>query len=537
MNDPHALISKHFYGTLTDAEASALNAWIRQDTANARLFVREAIVHNTLRTEWHGREVCRQFLESEQEPTATSQAIDSLAPSPRTSLVTPARSFRSWNTSNRVVTAVVACLIACIIWSVLPVKNQALPLASATSKVQLREAIAAAWDPAHEAPPLGPMSLEARNLTSGTISLAFSNGAEAIIQGPARFQPISSTQLQVTSGKVVISCPTPESRGFELILPGIQITDLGTEFGVIAGADNAELHVFEGSVAVRRQAASQSNPTIYRQQQACRLDYSNGPPHPILVDDSAFIRPIDFRLLGTRGPWAEYAQTLRRDRTLVLWSDMTPGPAGQLINAAPVLNNGTRIISPKTALQTQAGRHRGATALQILDAKHAVQMQIPGSFQNLTLAAWVKFFPEPRNARDHRGILMSDGWGLPGQIHWQRKSRDFRLTFPRIDATDHARYVAETKQLDDQQWHLLVTVIDGQHQRRVVQYLDGRALSNESLNIPFRSMQLGNCTLGGWQPPAGNRENRSLNGLIDELFVWNRALDASEVESLYRVSR
>lgn len=544
MTDPLLLISKHFYGTLTEDEAANLNAWLRGDAAHARQFVRESIVHRTLRAEWVGTERYRQFLskqpaEDEQQTESDDfQTAGDCAARPRISRGDPPRGLQVWTSRRRAlaVMATALCLVALVTWRLPQVKDRNLPWAAARTDVQLRDAINAVWEPAQAVPGVGPLSLESLTLKTGTISLAFGGGAEAVVEGPATFQPMSATQLRLTTGRVVISCPTPESRGFELLLPGTRIVDLGTEFGVVAGANGAELHVFEGGVALRQDTKIPSDAKIYRRQEACRLSYSSGRIETIPVDGVSFMRPFDVQLRRAQGPWAQYARRLRADRTLVFWSEMTPGPSGQLANVAPPSGDGVQALPGASAPRTAPGRRGPSTALEVVDVKDAVRLRIPGSFENLTLAAWLKFLPEPRPAREHRGILMSDGWGVPGQVHWQRKARDFRLTFPRSDATDHARYVADTTQLDDGEWHLLVTVVDGERLRRVTQYLDGRVIASEPLNVPFRAMQLGTCTLGGWQPPPGSLENRSLNGLIDELFVWKRALDSREVESLYRAS-
>jgi len=96
-------------------------------------------------------------------------------------------------------------------------------------------------------------SLLARQLVleKGDATIVFENGAEVVLTAPARFSLISRSASELHQGQ--LSAFVPESgHGFEVLVPGGVITDLGTAFEaiVIDQAIPARVEVFQGSVTV-----------------------------------------------------------------------------------------------------------------------------------------------------------------------------------------------------------------------------------------------------------------------------------------------
>lgn len=87
-------------------------------------------------------------------------------------------------------------------------------------------------------------------LTSGTAQLEFSSGAVVVLESPAIFEPITPNQCRLSGGRATIKIPAA-AVGFAVDFPNGRVVDLGTEFAVAVDApDRAEVHVFKGIVDV-----------------------------------------------------------------------------------------------------------------------------------------------------------------------------------------------------------------------------------------------------------------------------------------------
>jgi hypothetical protein len=89
-------------------------------------------------------------------------------------------------------------------------------------------------------------------LTAGFAEITTNDGAVAIVEAPATIELLDNDNaLRLHSGKLVGICETDASKGFVVRTPYIDITDLGTRFGVDAtSVEKTEVHVFEGEVRV-----------------------------------------------------------------------------------------------------------------------------------------------------------------------------------------------------------------------------------------------------------------------------------------------
>ena len=123
----------------------------------------------------------------------------------------------------------------------------------------LTEAVSAKWGGGGGAPPAqGGRLPKGRQLSlaGGVVRIRCDDGAEVVVEGPARFAVVSAGRISLQSGRAWVRM-APGTSGFELEVPGGTVTDLGTEFGVRIAADNsADVHVFAGKVRVTPAAAT-----------------------------------------------------------------------------------------------------------------------------------------------------------------------------------------------------------------------------------------------------------------------------------------
>lgn len=94
------------------------------------------------------------------------------------------------------------------------------------------------------------------SLTAGFAEITTSRGAVAILEAPVTIEMIDSPNaIRLIAGKLIGICETTSSKGFLVRTPHMDVTDLGTRFGIDVSDQNAvEVHVFLGEVEVSRPA-------------------------------------------------------------------------------------------------------------------------------------------------------------------------------------------------------------------------------------------------------------------------------------------
>lgn len=89
----------------------------------------------------------------------------------------------------------------------------------------------------------------------GYVELTMASGARVVLQGPGTFVMAETNRIDMLSGRATASVP-PQATGFTVQTPGMDIIDLGTEFGVsVDEHGHGEILVFDGLVEARQPAA------------------------------------------------------------------------------------------------------------------------------------------------------------------------------------------------------------------------------------------------------------------------------------------
>lgn len=382
------------------------------------------------------------------------------------------------------------------------------------------------------------------------------NNMTQLSSGAVIFDLIDEQTIQLHAGRVVVICPDERSQGFAVRTPMGDIIDLGTEFAVSVNQKEGQIlaGVLEGEVAIRTSQNSADSQQVLKAGEAILSSVDDETWTNFAFDPSIrkqFIRPSVFHLkhhlanLRNTAP-GHFRQSLIDDQSLLFWSDMHPVTRGSgIANYAQLSHALIGSSSQNDSLKTRTGRAGGENAIEFLSRGDHLSVdlsradQSPESIDQLTFAAWIKLDPEDVSADPmrHRGLVMTSGWGRPGQVHWQIKDSDFRISiFDQGDEVDE-RYPAPARALQDGEWHHIASVID-QQRGVVTHYLDGELLVVQPMALnPLESrpaLRLDNLTIGGWLPPVERlEEDRNLNGAIDELMIWNRALTTEEIERLY----
>jgi hypothetical protein len=142
-------------------------------------------------------------------------------------------------------------------------------------------------------------------LTAGFAEITTARGAVAILEGPCVVELMGNGHaLRLHSGKLVGICETEASKGFVVRTPYMDITDLGTRFGVNISPENGvtNVHVFDGAVAVSSQTLDDGlNPAQLIAGQSVSFSHENRELTVGQMDAAAFsaINSRTLRLAGT----------------------------------------------------------------------------------------------------------------------------------------------------------------------------------------------------------------------------------------------
>ena len=376
-------------------------------------------------------------------------------------------------------------------------------------------------------------------LDEGTVELEFYSGASIILEAPARLKLISEDRGELFEGRLTAEVPQ-QARGFTIVTPEIELVDLGTSFGMEVNSETGTgVHVFDGEVELFRpneEKDTRKGESILAGD-GREIDGS-GRTVEIAADEKRFLRRSDFNELATLYErkklrrWTEFSGSTRENKNLVAYYDFEPDPGAprSLVNRATSAQPG-RDGSVIGATWEQ-GRWPGKTALDFKRPSDRVRINLPGSQESLTLVAWIRI-----DGFDNKfsSLLLSDGWGRPGAMHWQiRSDSTITLTVSQGDKSGKTIFEAPFPMIpsDFGRWSQVAMVYDSSG-NEVVLYRDANEINRVSgkAMIPI---EIGLAEIGNWTPPARkSREVRNFNGRIDELFIYDRALTAKQISALF----
>jgi hypothetical protein len=407
----------------------------------------------------------------------------------------------------------------------------------ATSKAvaMLNRVVDAEWG---DAPPrLGaPLEPGTLRLKSGLAQIVFYSGARVVIEGPAEVQLISPDEVTCPRGRLVAEVPPP-AHGFRVRTPQMNVTDLGTAFGLDVKERRTELHVFEGSVEFQP-AASGAKQTL--KKGAGAVSESSRSSMLIPANAAAFASLFELQLKSSDAAvlrheqWRAASRRLNEDPSLLVHLDFESADPTEWRLA----NTSTRKDAPSDATivgcQWIEGRWLEKRALEFRNVSDRVRLNVPGEYESLTLAAWVRV---QGLDRQFNSLFMSDGFDA-GTLHWLIRN-DGVLGLTVIGSGQGEFQIVKSPSvlaLDEfGLWLHLAVVLDGSA-KRVAHYVNGVPMHEQALKIqpPFR---VGAAELGNWNASGfpGNDPAliRNFSGAMDEFCLFSRVLSAEEIRALY----
>ncbi len=119
-----------------------------------------------------------------------------------------------------------------------------------------------------------PLYIAPYNLSEGLAKMELGQGTSLLLEAPCQFELTSVSEINLKSGRVTVLVP-PQARGFRVRTLTALITDLGTEFGVIAHPNGStEAHVFKGHINITLDPNISDRPTplVVNEGQATAVD-------------------------------------------------------------------------------------------------------------------------------------------------------------------------------------------------------------------------------------------------------------------------
>ena len=390
------------------------------------------------------------------------------------------------------------------------------------------------------------------SLASGLMEITYGTGSRVILQGPVTYEVEAKNGGYMSVGKLTGKATTEAARGLTIRTPTATVTDLGTEFGVEVDKNGmTRSHVFRGSVRLESIGSdgARSAPRIVHANESAAVERDNSQGRmtvqPIVLDPTVFVRSAQLAKLADEQKlkpfqrWQAYSNELRRDPSLLAYYDFQqkPGEPGVLSNVAA---NGNKSLDGVVQQATWTnGRMPGKHALLFQNESDYVQLNLPQTVDDLTLAAWVNVTSLHQELYKGRpsfnGLLMSATWNRSGQVHWQFDSQGrARFTQFGINNGRDGREWKSSPVFDQARlgrWTHVAVTFDRSAQSRF--YVNGRLIDD----IPAENRQripicIGSAQIGGWE-----MESRIFNGWIDELAVFGRVLGSDNIQKMFEAGK
>ena len=386
-----------------------------------------------------------------------------------------------------------------------------------------------------------PVGAGKLDLASGIVQLEFLSGASVIVEGPAKLLLLSNKLIVCQLGKLRVYVPS-QAKGFMVDTPRHRSVDLGTEFAIEVDAnEQTEIHVLDGIVEVFTLDGEKAASAPRRLVAGDALRSLAGKSlEAITADAKRFVGAQELLALAKQDSadryrqWRQESGILSSDPRILAYFDFENhrpwqrqlAPSGPFANRLPI----GAIVGCRWA----EGRWPEKQALEFKSTEDRVRIDVPGDFESITLACWVRIDGFDRWLSS---LLLPDGHNI-GEVHWQFTETGQLLLGVKADHDQSQEYLSETvlRPVDLGRWIHLACVYD-KEAGEVRHYVDGHRA--ETLAIKKHTpLRFGPSELGNWVPEQfKDHRIRSLNGRVDEFALLNGCLSDDEIQHLYYVGR
>ncbi len=377
---------------------------------------------------------------------------------------------------------------------------------------------------------------------TGTMQIEFYSGATIILEGPANLDIRSANEAFCHFGKVRGSVP-PQAVGFTISTPEYDLVDLGTEFGISVEPNGiSEVHVFDGEVELRGVGQKTNETKGLSEGEALRLTGAmTGEVFGMnqeLFPASSALDDVDGAFAESRfQKWKTFSNNLKRDSSLIAYFTFEPERPWDRVLHNQGQGNEAGLNGAIVGAKWTGGRWPGKQALDFKSPADRVRLILPGEFDALTFAVWVRLDGLDRK---WNSLLLTDDWN-PGSIHWQF-GQSGEMVLGTRGRKVYKNYFSKNEiGFDDLgRWMFLATVFDPE-KGEVKHMIDEKVISRETIDGPehFLPIRFGAMELGNYRPAgkSGTQDVRNFNGRMDEFMLFNRALSDEQLVEIFQVGR
>jgi hypothetical protein len=375
-------------------------------------------------------------------------------------------------------------------------------------------------------------------LAHGVIHVEFYNGVQLLVEGPADLEIRSVASVVCRKGRLRSFVP-PNATGFSVLTPKFELVDLGTEFAVDVASDGrSDVHVFDGEVELYLPDGKrkQDNKKVLLGGDAIVWS-TEGTTTPRAAEPESF---TSFESVRTREQtlshqnfenWQRWNQSLRDDPRIVTRYDFQK-EGTTLIDSGTTKAHGTIV-----GCEWTSGRWPEKQALEFKRPGDRVRINVPGRYDQVTLSMWMRMDALPNRLQS---LVLTDGYEV-ARAHWQvSPAGELRLglRLPSEPGNIQASGYGSPTLFSPRHigtWNFICTVYDRKSQQ-VRHFFNGRQVSSEPI-VFDQSIEFGTAEIGNWGVPL-NPESpsyviRNFIGRIDELTIWNVALQDREIADIY----
>ncbi|HEY7424913.1 MAG TPA: LamG-like jellyroll fold domain-containing protein [Gemmataceae bacterium] len=408
----------------------------------------------------------------------------------------------------------------------------------------LLHAPGADWGDTNPPPRIGaPLPPGRLRLKSGLAHLEFYSGATVILEGPADLQLISPSEAYCTEGKLRATVP-PQAAGFTIATPKLDLVDRGTEFGLRVNPNRTEVHVFQGKVELYDAGTDHAGGPGKELTTGLGLCWeAPGAARSIASDSAAFLTARDLAarikaaMRRRQRDWLAASAALRRYPSLVVYYPFQPERSWSRTLRDETAGEEPRHDGTIVGCSWGPGRWPGKQGLEFKQISDRVRLHVPGNFDALTMAAWVRVDALPNR---FNSLMMTDG-GEEAAPHWHIGSNG-KIELG-VQSNDRKKgwvhYYSPKVFTPDRlgRWTHLAVVYDRTN-GVVAHYIDGQTIEEQPLQVDI-ALRIGDAEIGNWNvgPRRHFQPIRYFRGCIDEFMLFGRALPAEEIQRLFDQGR
>ena len=506
--DLRSLFVDYALGEISAEQLQALEAALREDSDLRRDFIEYMNIDSALGDMAALSEVELAEFETTKLDNKSCATDSGVSESIATTNDRPMQTFRVVAILGALAASL---LIAAFVWLASPNENEQAPVATLVTDVDA--VLLCDGQPCQGT----ELQVGKYRLNRGLLHLQFDGGVMVYVEAPTHFDAVSDRRVMLHSGRLSARVP-PEGIGFTVETPGAEVVDFGTEFSVDVEGGASEVHVFDGLVRVHPGASNQrdvSRSVDVQESQAVRISDGATEPENISIATDRFIRNFDeprlnyARAVKRLSPLVHYRMPIR-DRGLV---SEPPEYSGVVLagegkrppHARGVFVGGSlRVGADSTG---RGGRVDSPPALSTGQFSLTVFVYLEAPAQNAMVATNLN------GERGNFGLSLDES----GTLHAAIRSSDGDVSS-----------IAGRSILPLKTWRHVVVTADGE---QLQLYEDGKLVSSK----PCAAVAASDSDTVWFGTDA--KVTQVWGGRIDEVALFDRALNEEEIAALYRTAQ